>query len=430
MVYNKKYIKRAHSKNTLTAYTPNKNTETVYPDFSFQTAMSMVDNDPVARGAFNHFVDKCMEGGFSALKRDSYQYDDSFEMLLQEKFNFRTDILRKIFQIGKLYNNVFIEIVRNLDGSTKSLNVLDTYTIEPITEHNGDPISYKTKIPNPNTGQYAEWSKQDMIWIKFGDRSKGFAPVDLKALYETLLAKDYVRRYVAWLWKTGQYRILYNFKSASDQDIANFLAYSSRHDGDYQVPFIAKGEMQTNVLRDIKETESITELLKYYDNQIAINLRMPPVDIGIPDASGRSNADAQSNNLVTHVMGWKKIVEDAVNFDLFPKMNKGNSLIKFGPVDRFAEAQVFDIIQKMKSSGFTNEACEEYLKDKGMFWKEKVFNEAPEMLQQGEEDDEDVPENPKDKDAFPSRQRQDKAAPGGDQGEVSTRSDQLATRSA
>lgn len=427
MVYrNKRYIKRANSKNILTTYTPTKNQQTVYPDFDFKTAMAMVDKDPVARGAFNHFVDKCMEGGYSALKKSDHSYDSSFEMTLGTNYNFRTEILRKIFQIGKLYNNVFVEIVRTTEGHTKDMNVLDSHTVEPITESNGDPISYRSRIPNPKTGEYATWTKEDMVWIKFGDRSKGFAPVDLKALYETLLAKDYVNRYVGWLWKTGQYRILYNFKSASDQDISNFLAYSARNDSEYQIPFIAKGDMETKVLRDMKETDSITNLLKYYDNQIAINLRIPPVDVGIPDASGRSNADAQSNNLVTHVLGWKKIVEDKINFDLLPKINKSNNLIRFGPVDRFAEAQVFDIIQKMKASGFTNEACEEYLKDKGMFWASKVFEDPVDPMEMGV----DKPENPKEKDNFQSRQRNDNSSPKKKDKEVSTRSDQIASRSA
>jgi hypothetical protein len=202
-----------------------------------------------------------------------------------------------------------------------------------------------------------------------GDRCNGFAPVDMKALWENLLMKEYIKRYVAWLWKTGQYRLIYSFKNSSDKDVEDFLAYARKHDNNYQVPLIAKGELETNLLRDMKETESLVELLKYLDGQTLILLEMPPVDAGIPDASGRSSADAQSNSLTTTVHAFKKLFEDAYNYQLFPKINKGNTLIRYAPIDRFAEKQVFEIIQIMQTVNMKDEVIKEFMQDRGMFFK-------------------------------------------------------------
>lgn len=412
----KKYIKRAFSKDQLRSFTWNTKEATVFPDFSFQTVIDMVNDDPTARGATNHFIDKCMEGRYSILKRDTLTYDKDFEQLLQEKYKFRTEILRKEFLVGKLFNNVFIEIVRDT-SKTKSLNVLDSLNIDPITDTNGDPISYKSKTPNQKDGKYAKWDAKDIVWIKFGDRTTGFAPVDLKALWETLLIKSYMKRYVAWLWQTGQYRVLYSIKQgASEKDITDFLVYARKNDTNFKAPFILKGDLEMKMVRDISENKDIISLLKYWDSQILVLLRVPPNDAGLPDQSGRSNADQQSNNLSTSVTSMKKIIEDANNYDLFPKMNKANSLMRFAPNDRFEVKQVIENVNLMKNMGMTEELIKEYLEDTGMFFSAKKLFEDPMEGQQ---------QMIKDINTMPSRQKSVDKKQVGTGSEGSTREDQL-----
>jgi len=416
--YRKQFISRANSRDSLRMFTWNKNNATVYPNFSFQAVVNLLDNDPIARGALNHFIDKCMEGDYSIVKRDTLKYDRDFELLLSTKYEFRNEIMRKTFLLGKLFNNVFIEVVRDSEGKTLSLNVLDSQNIEPITETNGDPIKYRSRIPNPKTGIYPEWKKEDIVWVKFGDRSIGYAPVDLKALWENLCVKDSVRKYIGWLWQTGQYRLLYNFKNSSEQDVQNFLAYARKHDANFKAPFVTKGELETKILRDMKETDSITALLEYLDSQSLVLLRVSPIDAGITDASGRSSADAQSNSFNTSITSFKKVFEDKVNFDLFKKMNKSNSLLRFSPNDRFEESQVWDNVQKMKAVGATNEMMKEYLQDKGMFFAAKMFETV---------EANPVP-NSKEKDMAPSRMRKEAGASNeriGTGEQSTTRPDQL-----
>jgi hypothetical protein len=425
----KETIKRANSKGVLTTYNPTKGNATVYPNYNFDAVMELVDKDPVARGAINHFIAKCMEGDYNIIKKDSYLYSKEEELRLEEQYNFRSEVLRKIFLMGKLFNNAFVEIVKvdhiNSDGTsqkrTKALNVLDGSSIEAETKSNGDLISLKGKYPDPLTGEYPKWTKDEITWYKFNDMSKGYAPVDMKALAETLQLKSWVRRYVGWLWKTGQYRLLYNPKAASENDIEDFVAFLQRNDDDYQVPFIFKGELETKLLRDIKETESINNLLNYLDSQILILLRVPPVDAGITDASGRSSADQQSNNLITSITDMKKIVEDYTNHDLFKKISKSQVLLRFGPADRFAVKQVLEMVQIMKSMDMEDEVCNELMNDMGLYFKtDKVFKE-PELDPIGA-----AAKNPRDKDQAPSRQGKGAGEGNKPAEEVTTRPDQLA----
>lgn len=423
MVKKKDYLKRTDSKNVVRSFVLNKTNATVFPDFTFAAVEELINNDPVARGAINHFVDKCMEGDYSIVSRDGRDRDDRSKLILEEKYQFRTNILRKAFLLGKLFNNVFVEIVRDTDGKTKALNVLDSGNIEAITKANGDPIRYQGKIKNPKTGIAPSWDAKDVVWIRFGDRSKGYAPVDLRAVWENLLMKGYIKRYVAWLWETGQYRLIYGFKNSSDADIEDFVAFNRKHDTNFKQPFILKGDFETKMLRDMKETESFIELLKYLDGQTLILLRVPPIDAGIPDASGRSNSDAQSNNFASHVVSAKKLIEDAVNFDLFTKINKATSLLAFGPTDRFSRKQVFETVQIMKSLNMTDEAVTEYLKDSGLYWStDKLFQDPMEAF------DRIASNNPRDKDMAPSRQGLGEGEAQNVEGsgeESSTREDQL-----
>jgi hypothetical protein len=413
-------ITRAESKQTLRSFSPNKGFATVYPDFSYAAVIEMINNDPVARGALNHFIDKCMEGDMVVLNKDTMKFDSVFQHELLRKHKFRTSIIRKLFTLGKLYNNAFVEIIKNADGSLKELNVLDTTAVTAITKPNGDLDYLKSANTDPLTGKYAIWQSDEIVWVKFNDTTMGYAPVDMKALWETILLKDYIRRFVSWLWKTGQYRLLYFFKTGSDQDIEDFITYLKKNESNFQAPLILRGEGEIKVPRDIKEIDSIDRLLKYVDNQILIALRIPPSDAGIPDASGRSNADAQSNNLITHVTSWKTVVADAVSHDLFPKIGKEGNIFKFSPSDRFAEKQVFEVLQIMQSMMMTKEVMQEYLVDKGVvFSTEKWFDDPPEPLADAGS------KNPRSKDMAPSRLGKGTGEGNTPQAEVTTRQDQI-----
>lgn len=421
----KKLTKKTDSKEPIKNFTISQWSASVLPDFSFDAALDMVDADAVASGAIEHYVDKSMEGDWAVVKRDSGKYDKSFEDKLIYEHDFENSILRKIFYIGKFFNNVFLEVVTNTDGSLKAANILDSTNIEPITKPNGDPISYKSKVPNPVTGEYAKWSADEIVWIKFSDRDGGYGHVNIQSIWNMLLLKNYITRFVTWLWQTGQYRVIHNFKASDDKVVQDFIAYNKKNENDYRQPFLAQGEYAATILRDMKETESLVELIKQINGEILINLRVPPIDAGIPDASGRSNSDAQSNNLNTHIKSRKKVVKSAID-KFFKLINHGNNAFIFAPSDKLEIKGILENVQLMKSAGFTDEVCVEYMRDNGMVWQDdKVFNE-PEMLEASGQ-----PKNPRDKDNMPSRigkgagEANQKIGTGS---ESSTREDQLIKR--
>jgi hypothetical protein len=377
----KHLISKTDSKAPLRMWVNNQSNATIFPDFNPLACEELINNDPVARGALIHFVDKVVEGDWAILNRKDRTYDQETEDKLLFEQNFEVEILAKIARSGKLYNSAFVENIKLTDGSLKQLNVLDSWSIEVITAPNGDPISYKSKVPNPLTGQYATWTKDEITWYKFGDRTLGYPPIDMRALWENLLIKDYIKRLVSWLWKTGQYRVVYNFESADPKVVDDFIAYNAKNDSDYTKPFLSKGKMEVKLLRDMREQGDLVKMLEYLDGQTLIDMRIPPIDAGIPDASGRSNSDAQSNNLNTHVTSVKKVMSGTTNSDLFNKIGLKDKMIVFSQNDRMQEKMVIDNVNIMKNMGMKEELIREYLTDKGMVFKTKeLFEPLPDPM--------------------------------------------------
>ena len=376
-----RFLTRENSKAVLEDYRLNDKFQTLFPKFDLHVADKVVYNDPVVLGALKQFVDKFMEGGYKLLKKDDKSLDVQTKDRLEHDFLFSSNVLRAIAIQGFKYQNAFLEIVRGQgSGEVIGLNVLDAKNIQPITKPNGDPLKYKWKVPNPKTDiKYPEWSKDEVIWIKFYDSSEGWSPVDIQSLYKWVSLKVAIRNYVNWLWSTGQYRVVHNFKEAKkgqDDTLDDFLAFMSKHDHDPTKPFITQGDYNVFQTRDMKETDYYVQLLKYIDQQILICVRVPPIDAGIPDASGRSNADAQSNNFSTTMSAWKKVLKNAFDSRLFPLLYKGNTVIVWSPNDRFQKKQIIDELNTFVNAGFSEEFIEEYMRESGMIYDvKKLFKE-------------------------------------------------------
>jgi len=80
--------------------------------------------------------------------------------------------------------------------------------------------------------------------------------------------------------------------------------------------------------------------------------------------------------LNTAVKGYKDIIADAINFDLFKKMYHGNNRLVWKPIDRFVKKQAFENLNILRNMGMSDDACQEYLESEGIYFKaDKLFNE-------------------------------------------------------
>ncbi len=420
-----------YSKGVVTQTKWNGSSPNVFPDFNLLKCVEMINYDTVARGALNHFVAKCMEGDISYVKKDTLDYDTATEKSLAAKYNFRNEVIEKQIRQLRLFNNAFIELIDHVEGvdttelgKVKAINVLHSLNMEPGTESNGDPIGYTWSIMNPNGSGKPSWEAKDIVWVKYNDQSTGYSNIDMQALWENLLLKSYIKRYVSWLWQTGQYRVLYGF-NAPQRVVDDFIAYLKNTESDYQAPLLFGGDFKTQMVRDMRENESIVNLLSSLDFQTAVLMRVPPTALGLQDNAGRGGAEMSDKAFNADITHMKKTVEDYTNNKLFPRIGKNNTLLRFGPNDRFAEKQAWEVVQIMKSSGATNEVCKEYLQDRGLFYAAKMFMPIPIEEAPKKTDDSGNPLNPRDKDAQASRVGKGTEEGNTTQDDVTTRKNQI-----
>ena len=185
----------------------------------------------------------------------------------------------------------------------------------------------------------------------------------MQTLYETVLLKDYIRQWISWFFGTNQMRPVFNFKNKNtSQKVAEFVSWLEASSKNLKKPILTEGEMTVQSLMSFgPEGQAILDMLQWCDEQILILLQVPPISVGKPDNSGRSNSVEQGSSLSTRIKNVQYILEDLFSYDLFPKMGFEKNDFKFGSIDFGMTARVMETVQIMKNSMFTDEAITEFL---------------------------------------------------------------------
>ena len=427
----KEILTRQQSKQTLTSYNKTQHSQTVFPKVELVRLTEFVESDPVANGAITHFVDKCMEGGWNIWDSDDDEPDFYYKDMLQTTYNFNKEVLKKIFYQGKLMQNVFVELVRGEgSGRVKAINVVDGTGIEPITAHNGDPIRFKGRRPNPETGKFPYWETDEMLWIKFKDRSRGYSELQAQSIMTAIWLKRQIYSFMGYVWETNQYKPTFVFKDSDSKQIEDALTYMKNSEDFKELPYVMRGTVDHFMVRAMEENQHIISLLSKLDEEILINLRVPPNDAGKPDGSGRSNADAQSNNLLTAVRSYKDTVSDFCNYELFPKLKRASKRLVWKPHDKFQETSILENVNKMANAGFSEDLIKEYMVSKGLIFKTKDwFKKEPEPQDNPGQGDDSTLTKKQDIDLMESRRKDEGSLEKQGTGEESsTRDDQIIKR--
>lgn len=389
--------------------------------FNPKTALNVVRNDPVVAAAIDRKTNKVMEGGWGL--RTKRSDSESLKKKFRRKYKFDR-LLRTSIRTGQ-WQDVLIEIVKK-NGEVTDLNLLDPAAVDVITESNGDVIRYE-QTPH-NDGKKRNpivWNPEQIVHIKFKDAILNFwGESDLRVAYDTVLIKDYIRKYINWLFETNQFRTHFNIKDASEQQIRNFISRYKAGESTYDKPVITEGEVQASPLRDIKDFDQIIALLEWCDKQLISLLQTTVVAMGWGGSGGRSESDSLGDDLRTSIIGIQRTIADAINFDLFEKMGlSSNDEFFWYPLDRMTKKQLFETIEIMRRSGWKDEAIKEFAEGEGLAFKTsewfKEDNIEPAMSSAAK------------KDGSFSRQRSSEGQADNNVGtgqESSTRSDQLVAK--
>ena len=364
------------------------------PEFDRDKVLEAVRKDSTVIAGITTLVDKSIEYGWKIHGSDGKSKQVTFEKLL-ENLKFKK-LLRQILYNLYTYNNVFIENVKDGNGKIKELHVLETTQTEPVADEHGEVIGYVQVIPDAKPNTYPSWTPEEITHIAATKLTTGiWGELDIQAVYTSVLIKQYIYAYLGWLFGTNQFRGFHNIKNASDEQVKEFISYLKRSENDISKPLIAYGDIEYQVLRDFKDGTTILDLLNKCDDNILTLLQVPPVMMGKPGDSNRSNSDAQSNSLATRVGSMQRLVEDSFDIDLFPKMGYEKVQLTFSPINKLGITRILENAERMKVMGFKVKKIEEYLKLEGFPIDGSLFE--PISLNE--------PTQEKSEDMFPSRQR-------------------------
>jgi len=346
------------------------------PRFDPIKALKVVRNDPVVRAAAITIVDKVIETGWRVDKAGKFSSTstDRLKKLLFDR------VLRKLIYNLVLFNNGFVEVVKKR-GEVSDLNVLETSLMRIRAEDNGDVISYYQELGKPQGNP--KWLPEEVIHFKIDDyTSNVWAESNVEALYETVLIKDYIRQWLTWFFGTNQIRPIINIRDgANDTKVSELLSFMKSSEKNLTKPLIFQGDVEIKLLQSFaNEGRSVLDLLNWLDQQILMLMQVPPIAIGMPETSGRSNSVEQFQSLNTRVYSIQRCIEDFITYNLFEQIGFQDSVFEFGVLDEAVRTKVFENVQLMRQAQFSDEAIVEYLESQGVVFETNKILKTPEEL--------------------------------------------------
>ena len=379
--------------------------------------LDLFSKDPIVNAGITTRVNAILSSGYSIdgasspvkvgeekLKKLGYDY------ALQEKAI--TNLL--------LYGHVFIEIVKTNSGSPSELHILETTEMEIKHDIHGDITSY---VQRASDGTNVSFAEDDIVYIKLSSvSSKVWGEIPLRTLYRTLTTKNSIENFINSLAVTNAWRQVFKTNSLNDDEIPSFLSYLRSAQADPTMPLVIKqgnnadgDKDKFEILRDPSDLKEFLGVLDYLRTQILMELKVPPIMIGLPDSSNRSNSDSQIKAFNIENESVRKKLADAINNDLFPKLGFKTIEFVWNPIDKRNEKDDVEIAEKLMNMGAKPKMVEAFLRKTGL------------ELPQGELFDEEAMALKKSDDQFESRKPADKDQMNkiGTGADSSTREDQL-----
>lgn len=354
----------------------------------------------------NVIVDAIMKEGYKIVdKKDSSQRASDKELELEEKYRF-SKLLRSIFLNILVYRNSFVEIEYK-GRKAKKLHLLETTEMNINVDPHGDILGY-TQIHESgpvgglfgfaqrNNKQSIFFEPEEVIHISPSRiTTNPWGYVDTRSIKNIIDAKQYIEQYIFELFKDNKFRDIYIIKSATSKDqVKNFLEALKQGKLYPNKDLALEGDVEHKQLRDMKDFDHLLKLLENYKAMIREFLRVPPLmvgDVGSNKSTGEFEVRYAFDNTVR---SWQKVIEDEINYELFPLIGYSKYKMVHFPLDKPSEKNAIEMAQQLKGLGYSNDSIHKFLLEKGVALPEdaKIEEPRPEDIQgQGE----DVPSSNK-----------------------------------
>lgn len=345
--------------------------------------LDIFSKDPIVNAGLSTRANAINASGYTIEGADNTK--KTAEKLLK-KIGFNYLFLDKLVLNFLLYGNTFIEIVRDGTGAAAELHILETTEMEIKADIHGEITKY-VQIPAGSQDKAIEWEPKDIVYLKLQEvSSKVWGIVPLASLYRTLMTKNQIEKFINSLAMTNAWRDVFKTEM-SDDDIPVFLNYLRTVQADPTQPFVMKvpkgGEDKNNkfeVFRDPKDLKEFMQILDYLRTQILMELKVPPIMIGIPDNSNRSNSDSQIKAFNIENESVRRKLDIAFE-ELFVKIGIPTATFSWNPVDRRSEKDDMEIAKMLYDMGAKPEQLEKFLRNVGLELPDgEIFDEKQDPM--------------------------------------------------
>lgn len=305
-----------------------------------------------------------------------------------KKLSFNYQLMEKIVFNSILYEHLFLETERTGAGDPAGLHVLETPYMEIVHDEYGTISEF---IERGENGDTIRFPVDDITFVKFNSISSAvWGMVGLSSLYRTLTTKNEIEKFLNSLAITNAWRQVFKTSMTKD-NIGEFLSYYDYIRQDPTQPFVmqetksadsnSKDTNKFELLRDPSDLKEFLGTLDYLRTQVLMLLKVPPIMIGLPDSSNRSNSDSQIKAFNIANESVRKKIADAINNDLFPKIGLSNVTFSWNPVDERSEKDDVEIAERLIHMGAKPKMIEQFLRNAGLELPEgELFEEKEELV--------------------------------------------------
>lgn len=271
-----------------------------------------------------------------------------------------------------LYEHIFLEVERTNAGSPTQVHILETPYMEIKSDKHGDIEGF---VEQGETGEPIFFPTKDVVFGKFNPVTTAvWGEVGLKSIYRTLGTKNQTEKFINSLAVMNAWRQVFK-TTMTDENIEEFLSYYMDASADPTQPLVMqiqknlgtdfKEDNTFEVLRNPEDLKEFLSTLDYFRTQALMFLKVPPILVGLPGESNRSNSDSQFKAYnIANESTRKKL---KIYFDeLYSKLGLGNVEFDWNPIDERSEKDDVEIAEKLMNMGAKPKQVEQFLRDTGL----------------------------------------------------------------
>lgn len=386
------------------------------PDFKVDKATEVYKQDPVVRAAVIKTLNKALESGWRLEPQNQKSGVKKLRQLIQDKENGLDyeKLLEEVIGNLVLYNNAFVEVLDG-DDERPDVNLLEIEYTEVNTDKNGDVNFYFQDVPEDGNDDqsFPSWEKDEVVHFKLEHfTTNAWSPINLEAVHETVLIKDYIRQWLHWFFKTNQMRpVISAPEGTSDQAMDKLLSSLKSLEDKVDAPLPTKGQVQVQKLQEFAdEAESVIQLMDWCDQQILMLMQVPPTIVGQGEEVGKTLGSEMRKQFNGYISSIRRSVSHQMHRELHPKLGASDVKLEWGSVDQTQHKQIFETVRTMRQSQMKPEVIKEYLASQGIvFDQDDVFFDQEELMQMSNDElgtgNESMKGN-ESSDNAPSRERQ------------------------